>query len=149
MSYSGRDPRNPSWFEKLAALNEPVKAKRPHQPKSENDYDVGKELVRQLRRTQQCSAAYTRLCARLHLTLEKLRMLEVLNQCVNQGPVEDGDIISRVQRNYLLSLHLLQRVYVKGQQGYTAATYMAGNVLTPDPDDLRAEREQQHCAGVQ
>lgn len=146
MSYSGRDPQNPSWFEKLAALNELAKPKQPQPPESENDYAVAKGLAIQLRRTHKASAAYGRLCARLHLALKKVRMLEVLKQCVTQGPVEDGDIISKVRRDYLLDLHLLQRVYVRGQQGYTAATYTAGNVLTPDPDDLSAE---QHATVVQ
>lgn len=48
---------------------------------------------------------------------------EPLHQLVH-GPVEDGDVISKMYRDNLIDLKLAVRVCVKGEQGYTAATYL-------------------------
>jgi hypothetical protein len=54
---------------------------------------------------------------------------EVLKQLVQKGPVEDGDIASKVARDDLIELGLAGRVICKGEQGYTAANYIGWNVL--------------------
>lgn len=53
---------------------------------------------------------------------------ESLRQLVN-GPVWDGDVISKHCRDALLSFGLATRVCHKGEQGYTGAVYFAHTVL--------------------
>lgn len=53
---------------------------------------------------------------------------EQLTQLVN-GPIEDGDIISKSCRHDLFEVGLAIRVCHKGEQGYTGATYFAFSVL--------------------
>lgn len=53
---------------------------------------------------------------------------EPLRQLVN-GPVWDGDVISKQCRDALLSFGLASRVCCKGEQGFTAATYFGYSVL--------------------
>ena len=54
---------------------------------------------------------------------------DVLKQLLFQGPVYDGNIISKSDRNYLISVGLAVRVCYLGEQGYTAATYPAFTVF--------------------
>mgnify|MGYP001611851057 CR=1 FL=1 len=54
---------------------------------------------------------------------------EALRQLVEQGPVWDGDVISKTQRDTLLILGLASRACVKGEQGYTVANYRGADVL--------------------
>lgn len=54
--------------------------------------------------------------------------LEQLKQLVG-GPVWDGDVISKLYRDELISLCLAVRVCNKGEQGYTAATNIAFSIL--------------------
>ena len=53
---------------------------------------------------------------------------ESLGQLVN-GPVYDGDVISKALRGELFDYGLAIRVCFKGQQGYTGATYFAYSVM--------------------
>lgn len=53
---------------------------------------------------------------------------EVLKQLLFQGPVWDGCISSKVARNQLLDYGLATRCCFMGEQGYTAATYLAFSV---------------------
>lgn len=55
-------------------------------------------------------------------------LVEQLRQLVN-GPIWDGNIISKVCRNELFYLDLAIRVCVRGEQGYTGATYIAYSIL--------------------
>lgn len=55
------------------------------------------------------------------------RLHESLRQLVN-GPVWDGDVISKSYRDELLECGLAVRVCLKGQQGYTGATYFGFSV---------------------
>lgn len=57
------------------------------------------------------------------------RLHEQLGQLVN-GPVWDGDVISKSDRGELFDLGLAIRVCVKGEQGYTGATDFAYSVWT-------------------
>lgn len=50
---------------------------------------------------------------------------EVLRQLLFQGPVGDGNIISKRARDNLISYELACRCCFMGEQGYTAATYPA------------------------
>jgi hypothetical protein len=55
-------------------------------------------------------------------------LIEQLRQLVN-GPVWDGDIISKSNRGTLFELGLAIRVCVNGEQGYTGATYFGYTVI--------------------
>jgi hypothetical protein len=63
---------------------------------------------------------------------------ESLRQLVN-GPVYDGDVISKSMRGELFRLGLAIRVCVKGEQGYTGATYFAFSLLKCF-EDIKAGR---------
>lgn len=48
---------------------------------------------------------------------------EVLNQLLHTGPVWDGNVISKSDRNTLIRIGLAVRCCFKGEDGYTAASY--------------------------
>jgi hypothetical protein len=54
---------------------------------------------------------------------------EQLAQLVHQGPIYDGDVVSKNARDDLIEWGLASRACVKGQQGYTAANYRGWDVL--------------------
>jgi hypothetical protein len=53
---------------------------------------------------------------------------EVFRQLLFHGPVYDGDICSKSARDSLFQLGLAVRCCYKGEQGYTAASYLAYTV---------------------
>lgn len=53
---------------------------------------------------------------------------EQLRQLLFHGPVYDGYIISKTDRNQLIEYGLAVRCCFMGEQGYTAATYLAYSV---------------------
>lgn len=54
---------------------------------------------------------------------------EQLNQLLHQGPVWDGNVISKSARDALIKFGLATRCCFMGEQGYTAATYKAFTVF--------------------
>jgi len=50
---------------------------------------------------------------------------EQLNQLLHQGPVWDGNVISKSCRDDLIDFGLATRCCFMGEQGYTAASYRA------------------------
>lgn len=56
------------------------------------------------------------------------RLREQLKQLVD-GPIWDGDIISKCNRDNLFKLDLAIRVCVKGEQGFTGAPYIAYSIV--------------------
>lgn len=52
-----------------------------------------------------------------------------LRHLIKNGPVEDGDVISKTCRDDLVRWGLAVRVLVKSRWGYTAATYTGGHAL--------------------
>lgn len=54
---------------------------------------------------------------------------EQLNQLLHQGPVADGNVISKSCRDELISFGLAVRCCYMGEQGYTAASYSAYTVF--------------------
>jgi hypothetical protein len=50
-------------------------------------------------------------------------MLDTLIALVEQGPLWDGDVPSKVERDTLIEQGLAVRIVFRGQDGYTAATY--------------------------
>lgn len=54
---------------------------------------------------------------------------EVLRQLVAEGPIWDGDIVSKIHRDDLLLWDLGVRVVFRNEQGYVAATYTGWSVL--------------------
>lgn len=53
-----------------------------------------------------------------------------LASLIKNGPVWDGDVSSKAQIGDLLRWRLASKVMVKGQWGYTAATYLGGHVMS-------------------
>jgi hypothetical protein len=53
---------------------------------------------------------------------------EVLRQLLFDGPVWDGDIASKAARGDLFDLKLAVRCCFKGQQGHSAASYLAFSI---------------------
>lgn len=54
---------------------------------------------------------------------------EQLNQLLHHGPVWDGSVISKSHRSDLIEWGLATRCCFMGEQGYTAATYLAYTVF--------------------
>jgi hypothetical protein len=54
---------------------------------------------------------------------------EVLKQLLFQGPVWDGNVPSKQARDALITYGLATRCCFMGEQGYTAATYIAYSVF--------------------
>lgn len=85
-----------------------------------------------LKATSQLSNTYDVQCAALHSVIVELGCLNTLKQLVVHGPVEDGDVLSKSQRDFMISLGLASRVCVKNEQGYTAANYIGWGVYKAD-----------------
>jgi hypothetical protein len=54
---------------------------------------------------------------------------DVLKQLLFQGPVWDGNVVSKAARDDLIDYGLATRCCFMGEQGYTAATYDAYSVF--------------------
>lgn len=83
-----------------------------------------RELVDQSRTSDE---SYFDICKAIALIMPKA-LTEQLEQLVN-GPVWDGDVISKSERGELFDMGLAIRVCCKGEQGFTGATYTASTVL--------------------
>jgi hypothetical protein len=66
---------------------------------------------------------------------------EQLTQLV-QGPIWDGDIISKSHRGILFEMGLVTRVCSKGELGYTGAKYIAYSILKKIKERDNAKQEQ-------
>lgn len=99
------------------------------------------EIVQQalavLAKHDQCSAEYDVAVFALHHAIRASHG-ESLMQLVEHGPIWDGDVISKSRRDDLIRWRLATRVCVKGEQGFTAATYRGWAVhyggLKPRPE---------------
>lgn len=89
-----------------------------------NDETFLKEMIA---RGQYATEGYFQFSHIVACLLPK-RLHEQLRQLIN-GPVWDGDVLSKADRNELISLGLAMRVCCKGQQGHTGATYFAYSVM--------------------
>lgn len=85
-----------------------------------NDLEFLSELIK---RGDQADDGYFQYAHLVACELPK-KLHEQLNQLVH-GPVHDGDVISKPDRDNLLFLGLAVRVCCHGQQGYTGATYFS------------------------
>jgi hypothetical protein len=54
---------------------------------------------------------------------------EQLNQLLHQGPIWDGNVLSKSARDDLISFGLATRCCFMGEDGYTVATYPAMTVF--------------------
>lgn len=75
----------------------------------------------------QASPEYETACSKLYQYMSSAQRNQLF-QLVIQGPVWDGDVISKDARDDLLELHLASRACVKGEQGYTVANYRGWDV---------------------
>jgi hypothetical protein len=57
------------------------------------------------------------------------RLHEALYQLHSRGPVWDGDVISKSDRNALIGIDACAKVCVKGQDGFNACTYHGRSLL--------------------
>lgn len=89
-----------------------------------NRTEIIRELVEQSRTSDE---SYFDICKAIALIIPKV-LSEQLEQLVN-GPVWDGDVISKSERGVLFDMGLAIRVCHKGEQGYTGANYTAFSVL--------------------
>ena len=53
---------------------------------------------------------------------------EVLGQCLNHGPIDTGDLISKEGRTELMRLGLIHVGVVKGEQGFYFCNYRGWDV---------------------
>ncbi len=67
----------------------------------------------------QADDRFSALCVEIRLALPK-RHVEELRHLIRNGPVWDGDVISKADRDDLLRWKLAARVLVNGQWGYAA-----------------------------
>ena len=56
-------------------------------------------------------------------------LLEQLRQLYDSGPIWDGNVISKADRDQLLRWGLATKVCVEGEDGYQACTYRGRSVL--------------------
>jgi len=49
---------------------------------------------------------------------------------LKQGPIWDGDVVSKSERNTLLQVGACVKVSMKGEQGYNACTYFGCELLS-------------------
>lgn len=89
-----------------------------------NDIEFLKELIEQAKYADTGYFEYAHIIA---CRLDK-RLHEQLRQLVN-GPVYDGNVICKTDRDELLSLGLATRVCCAGEQGHTGAVYLAYSVI--------------------
>lgn len=71
---------------------------------------------------------------------------DTLIALVEVGPLHDGDVPSKRGRDALITHGLAVRVVVKGEDGWTAATYKgrdAYKAMYPDPDGADADTIRQ------
>lgn len=90
--------------------------------------DVLRAAVKGLHASEQGSGTYATASFAIYHALSGAHR-EALSQLVKQGPVYDGDVISKSLRDDLMQLGLANRVCYKGEQGYTAANYAGWDVL--------------------
>lgn len=55
--------------------------------------------------------------------VESKGLMDTLESIVKRGPLNDGDVPSKSDRDALLELELINKVVVKGEQGFQAANY--------------------------
>jgi len=88
-----------------------------------HDKDFLKEIVSRAGKADEGYFQYAHIIA---VSLPK-EFKAQLDQLVG-GPVFDGDVIAKSHRDWLLDVGLAVRVCLKGEQGFTGATYLAATV---------------------
>jgi hypothetical protein len=94
-------------------------------------------LAEVIARGQRASDGYFQY-AHIAACLLPKHLHESLRQLIN-GPVWDGNVVSKSCRDELLGLGLALRVCHKGEQGHTGATYFAYSVMKV-ADEIRTGR---------
>ena len=70
--------------------------------------------------------------------VEREDLMASLNEIIKRGPLYDGDVPSKSDRDALLNLGLINKVVVKGEHGFQAVNYFGWAVwksiteLTPN-----------------
>lgn len=105
-------------------IQEPI---NDHRRTSQEDSILTQKLTA-LHQMDQCDDRYDEYCLDVKHLL-KPSEIEQLKQIVEEGPVWDGNVISKHYRNNLQVMGLVMPVVVRNEQGYTGATYLGWNVL--------------------
>ena len=85
------------------------------------------ELAKKLEGVDQCDSDWEKYVRKLYMAIIGTHMASLL-QLVKDGPVHDGDVISKSLRDDLVEWKLATRVMCRDAFGYTAATYLGGFV---------------------
>lgn len=88
-----------------------------------------KETLIILNNVNQCDENWDIAIEDFAMYVLKNKLFNQLSQLVIQGPVDDGDVISKHNRDILIEAGLAARVTHKGQFGFTSATYRGGFVM--------------------
>jgi hypothetical protein len=88
---------------------------------------IGEYAERYIVGADQCGEHYEEHCRTLWF-MWRPGFREALKQLVTQGPVWDGDVVSKTYRDGLLEMNLASRACVKGEQGFTVANYRGWDV---------------------
>ncbi len=86
-----------------------------------------RELAASVVGQDQCTDEYPIACIELYEALPG-NAKEMLRQLFLQGPVWDGNCVSKAGRSVLFELGLASRAIVKGECGYTVTNYTGGDV---------------------
>ena len=89
--------------------------------------DIVNTAIQVLARNDQCSAEYNTACYALKKAISSTHR-EALLQLYKNGPVWDGDVISKSHRDDLMRWGLAERAIVKGEYGFTVCNYRGGAV---------------------
>lgn len=87
------------------------------------------ETIHILQTVSQTHEAWDIAIEELAANVIRYKYFDQLQQLVIQGPVFDGDVISKSDRSALMGMGLAERVMYRGEWGYSAATYCGGFVL--------------------
>lgn len=88
-----------------------------------------KETLTILNNVNQCDENWDIAIEDFAMYVLKNKLFDQLAQLVIQGPVDDGDVISKRDRDTLVEAGLAVRVTYQGQFGFTSATYRGGFVM--------------------
>lgn len=92
------------------------------------DYRELADIARRIPTYDQGSPQYVAACRELAEKMGSGHRDELRN-LVRNGPVWDGDVLSKSGRDWMLNWGLASKCLVKGEEGYQVATYRGGAVL--------------------
>lgn len=82
--------------------------------------------------------------------LRRMANVDTLYALCIEGPLEDGDVPSKQDRDYLVANRYAARISFRGEQGYAAATYRGNQLLCAyyDVDTLKEAKAERFARSV-